>query len=202
MESPFAQRMERLWMSLLMMVASSSALRRSLLPPNGSSMEADWSSRKMKHPGFFRLISALYILAPRFRLLGASFDRVRLELLDLARLDRRAFHRRRLDPGRVDLHVRDRNLALVARDRLRASHRGRRGRDAGLAERPMPHEPRDRSGEDERDPRVEQLGRSADLRSPASRARRARPALGKPGQTTCVALPEARGQHSDRLDSH
>src|SRR6267154_140373 len=56
-----------------MMVASSSALRRSLLPPNGSSIEADWSRRKMKHPGFFRLISALYMLAPFLRLLGA-FD--------------------------------------------------------------------------------------------------------------------------------
>src|SRR6267378_4375421 len=64
MESPLAQRMERLWISLLMIVASSSAFRRSLLPPNGSSMEADWSKRKMKHPGFFRLISALYMLAP------------------------------------------------------------------------------------------------------------------------------------------
>src|SRR5712672_2234802 len=56
--------MERLWMSLLMIVASSSAFRRSLLPPNGSSMDADWSKRKMKHPGFFRLNSALYMLAP------------------------------------------------------------------------------------------------------------------------------------------
>src|SRR3984893_15762389 len=63
MESPLAQRMERLRMSLLMIVVSSSAFRRSLLPPNGSSMEADWSNRKMKHPGFFRLISALYMLA-------------------------------------------------------------------------------------------------------------------------------------------
>src|SRR5207253_6622084 len=73
MESPLAQRMDRLWMSLLMIVASSSALRRSLLLPNGSSIEADWSNRKMKHPGFLRLISALYMLAPLFRLL-AFFD--------------------------------------------------------------------------------------------------------------------------------
>src|SRR3954463_14350730 len=73
MLSPLAQRMERVWMSLLMMVGRSAALRRSLLPPKGSSIEADWSRRKMKHPGFFRLISALYILAPRFRLL-AFFD--------------------------------------------------------------------------------------------------------------------------------
>src|SRR3954469_902278 len=81
MESPLAQRIDRLWMSLLMMVVSSSALRRSLLPPNGSSIDADWSSRKMKHPGFLRLISALYMLAPRFRLLLASFDLAGLDLL-------------------------------------------------------------------------------------------------------------------------
>src|SRR5438309_4997523 len=82
MESPLAQRMDRLWMSLLMMVASSSAFRRSLLPPNGSSIQADWSKRKMKHPGFLRLISALYMLAPRFRhLLLASFDFCGIDLL-------------------------------------------------------------------------------------------------------------------------
>src|SRR2546427_4697358 len=81
MESPLALRMERLWMSLLMIVASSSAFRRSLLPPNGSSIEADWSKRKMKHPGFLRLISALYMLAPRFRLLLASFDFCGFDLL-------------------------------------------------------------------------------------------------------------------------
>src|SRR5258708_3233208 len=66
MLSPLAQRMERLWMSLLMMVVSSSALRRSLLPPKGSSIEADLSRRKMKHPRFFLFFSALYILAPLF----------------------------------------------------------------------------------------------------------------------------------------
>src|SRR5438309_11556586 len=87
--------MDRLWSSLLMMVASSSALRRSLLPPTGSSIEADWSRRKMKHPGFLRLISALYMLAPRFRLLRASFD------LDLVGLD---------------LLGRDQHLALLRRD--------------------------------------------------------------------------------------
>src|SRR5947209_1138238 len=63
-----------------MMVASSSAFRRSLLPPNGSSIEADWSRRKMKQPGFLRLISALYMLAPLLRLLGA-FGFVGLDLL-------------------------------------------------------------------------------------------------------------------------
>src|SRR5207245_1318357 len=94
MESPLAQRMDRLWMSLLMMVASSSALRRSLLPPNGSSIEADWSRRKMKHPGFLRLISALYMLAPLLRLLGA-FDFVGLDLLgrDVDLVARPLFHR-------------------------------------------------------------------------------------------------------------
>src|SRR5437660_7723663 len=70
MESPLAHRMDRLCKSLLMTVASSSAFRRSPLPPNGSSIEADWSRRKMKHPGFLRLISALYMLAPFFRLLA------------------------------------------------------------------------------------------------------------------------------------
>src|SRR3954471_14914991 len=95
MESPLAQRMERLWMSLLMIVASSSAFRRSLLPPNGSSIEADWSRRKMKHPGFLRLISALYMLAPRFRLLWASFD---------------------LDLGGFDFLRRDQDLALACGD--------------------------------------------------------------------------------------
>src|SRR5947207_1451384 len=74
MESPLAQRMERLWMSLLMIVVSSSAFRRSPLPPKASCIEADWSKRKMKQPGFFRLISALYILPPFVcRLLQVEF---------------------------------------------------------------------------------------------------------------------------------
>src|SRR6267154_189470 len=97
MESPLAQRMERLWMSLLMIVASSSAFRRSLLPPNGSSIEADWSRRKMKHPGFFRLISALYMLAPFLRFLRAfhsvGFDFLGrdVDLVAAPILHRRAF---------------------------------------------------------------------------------------------------------------
>src|ERR1700693_582326 len=107
MESPLAQRIDKLWMSLLMMVASSSALRRSLLPPNGSSIEPDWSRRKMKHPGFLRLISALYMLAPRFRLLRASVDLARFDLADLARLDHGAFHRRGFDLGGFDHRGRD-----------------------------------------------------------------------------------------------
>src|SRR6185436_3006741 len=93
--------MERLWMSLMMMVASSSAFFRSALPPNGSSIDADWSSRKMKHPGFLRLISALYMLAPRFRLLLASFGLAGFDLLGRDG-DLRPAGGRRGDPGRRD----------------------------------------------------------------------------------------------------
>src|SRR5713101_8100301 len=110
MESPLAQRMERLCRSLLMIVASSSALRRSLLPPNGSSIEADWSRRKMKHPGFFRLISALYMLAPFLRLLRA-FHSVGFDLLgrDVDLVAAPIFHRRAF------LHVRGELLRLQDR---------------------------------------------------------------------------------------
>src|SRR5205085_11159531 len=194
MESPLAQRMERLWMSLLMMVDSSSAFRRSLLPPNGSSIEADWSRRKMKHPGFLRLISALYMLAPRFRLLWASFD---------------------LDLGGLDLLGRDQDLALPGRDvdlgfpgrdgelAVSLDVRGQRPcvddrlyrRPKPLAERPVAEEPAHQSQRDERDPRVKQLERSTDLRSSARRTRGARSPLRKPGQTTCAALQEASRQH-------
>src|SRR3954468_9476033 len=143
MESPLAQRIDRLWMSLLMMVVSSSALRRSLLPPNGSSIDADWSRRKMKHPGVLRLISALYMVAPGFRLLRASLDLARLDLAVLGGLDRGALHRRGLDPGGFDLRGRDvdgiRRLDL--RDEPRAlDDRGAR-RGGVLAERPVPQEP-------------------------------------------------------------
>src|SRR5262249_3906933 len=144
----------------------------------------------MKHPGFLRLISALYIRAPLFRLLRASFDRVRLDFrgLDLARFDRRAFHHCRLDPGRIDLDGRDGALALGAGDGLRAREGGRRGRgrEADLAERPVAHEPRDRTRQDEPDPQMEELELSPELRSSAGGTRGAGPALGKPGQTTCV----------------
>src|SRR3954468_7220074 len=121
MESPLAQRIDRLWMSLLMMVVSSSALRRSLLPPNGSSIDADWSRRKMKHPGFLRLISALYMVAPGFRLLRASFDLARFDLADLGGLDRGALHRRRLDPG--GFHLRGRDVDRFRRLDLREQRR-------------------------------------------------------------------------------
>src|SRR5216683_1230420 len=60
MASDLAQRNEMLWISLLRMVAISSAFLRPLSPPNGSSIDPDWSTRKRKQPGFFLLISALY----------------------------------------------------------------------------------------------------------------------------------------------
>src|SRR5437899_11855296 len=136
MESPLAHRMDRLCKSLLMTVASSSAFRRSPLPPNGPSIEADWSRRKMKHPGFLRLISALYMLAPRFRLLRATFD---LDLVGLDLLGRNqhlALLRRDVDlalPGRdVDLVA-----SLDVRDeRFHLDDRGN-GRPQLLAERPV-----------------------------------------------------------------
>src|SRR5256714_4401800 len=129
--------MERLWMSLLMMVASSSAFLRSVLPPNGSSIEADWSRRKMKQPGFLRLISALYMLAPRFRLFRASFD--------LAGFDLLGRHVDLLLPGRGV----DRVLPCGGVDRVGGHRRRhhllrldeRRGRGgSGLAERPVTEE--------------------------------------------------------------
>src|SRR2546429_2673284 len=63
MESDLAQRMLRLWMSLLSIVASSSAfLLPSSPPPNGSSIDSDWSIKNKKQPGFLRLISAWYAM--------------------------------------------------------------------------------------------------------------------------------------------
>src|SRR6266404_131190 len=184
MESPLAQRMDRLWMSLLMMVASSSALRRSLLPPNGSSIEADWSRRKMKHPGFLRLISALYMLAPLLRLLGA-FDFVGSDLLgrdvDLVAtpfLDRGGFLR--LGGDLLRLHQRD------------------HGRQRPVSEKQRPH-PAGEAQQDERDAEVEQLERAADLRASAGRARRYRSPSGEPGQTASSAPQEAHGQRWNRV---
>src|SRR5437763_11743373 len=148
----------------------------------------------MKHPGFLRLISALYMLAPRFRLLWASFD---LELVGLDLLGR--------DQDLV-LPCRDVDLALPGRDVDRAGALDVRGRllrldDRGygrsklLAERSVAEEPADQPQRDERDPRVKQLERSTDLRSSARRTRGARSPLRKPGQTTCAALLEASRQH-------
>src|SRR6266478_547077 len=177
MLSPLAQRMERLWISLLMMVDSSSALRRSLLPPNGSSIEADWSRRKMKHPGFFRLISALYVLAPRFRLLA---------FLDLFGRDVDLPH----SPLFQDAVV----LLLGDGGLLRCFRGGRSERnafDAGdLSDvRPGPAAHRQR---DEQDPDVEQLERAAEVRASARRARRRGSPLGKPAQTASLAAQEFR----------
>src|SRR5207237_4275707 len=63
MESDLAQRMLRLWMSLLSIVASSSAFRLPASPPpNGSSIDSDWSTKNKKQPGFLRLISAWYAI--------------------------------------------------------------------------------------------------------------------------------------------
>src|SRR6266516_3600733 len=50
-------------MSLLSIVASSSAFRLPASPPpNGSSIDSDWSTKNKKHPGFLRLISAWYAM--------------------------------------------------------------------------------------------------------------------------------------------
>src|SRR3954469_4843766 len=108
----------------------------------------------MKHPGFLRLISALYMLAPRLRLLQASFD---LGGFDLCGLD--------LLGGDVDLmsslHVRGRRLRLHGGQRLRL--RGRRWSEyrRKLAHRPMPEQPASQSHRDEREAGVEELERSA-----------------------------------------
>src|SRR5207302_3213996 len=50
-------------MSLLSIVASSSAFRLPASPPpKGSSIDSDWSSKNKKQPGFLRLISAWYAM--------------------------------------------------------------------------------------------------------------------------------------------
>src|SRR6266480_5465566 len=50
-------------MSLLSIVASSSAFcLPASPPPNGSSIDSDWSTKNKKHPGFLRLISAWYAM--------------------------------------------------------------------------------------------------------------------------------------------
>src|SRR5256714_7949309 len=183
MESPLAQRMDRLGIGLLMIVASSSAFRRSLLPPNGSSIEADWSKRKMKHPGFLRLISALYMLAPRFRhLLLASFDFCGFDLLgrDVDLVATPVLHQH---PAVFAFHYGD-PLATAKRhwlslpgpslhvrgDLFRLDHCGNGG-SCALAEKPVAPPPADPPPRDERDPHVEQIERSAQPRSSAPRTR-------------------------------
>src|SRR5919109_4635968 len=125
----------------------------------------------MKHPGFFRLISALYMLAPCFRLFLASFD---VHLVGLVLLRRNV---RVSAPVDVLRHVRRLSDGL--------EHRG------ALAERPVPEEPAGDAHCDEQEPRVEELERSAEPR-PSTRRTCGVPPLRKPGQTTCVALPQAR----------
>src|SRR5438876_214062 len=50
-------------MSLLRIVANSSAFRLPASPPpNGSSIDSDWSTKNKKQPGFLRLISAWYAM--------------------------------------------------------------------------------------------------------------------------------------------
>src|SRR5437773_54239 len=50
-------------MSLLSIVASSSAFfLPASPPPNGSSIDSDWSTKNKKHPGLLRLISAWYAM--------------------------------------------------------------------------------------------------------------------------------------------
>src|SRR6266516_4699769 len=50
-------------MSLLSIVASSSAFcLPASPPPNGSSIDSDWSTKNKKQPGFLRLISAWYAI--------------------------------------------------------------------------------------------------------------------------------------------
>src|SRR5467141_211360 len=229
MESPLAQRMERLWMSLLMIVASSSAFRRSLLPPNGSSMEADWSKRKMKHPGFFRLISALYMLAPCLGFL-ACVDLVErdvdlvappiphqepavppLEDGDLVP----AAKRHLVSFGGPSLHVHGQLLRLD--DRGDRRHRARslhvEGRLLRLDDRAQNRHgplgdgspsdqrrhPADQGQRDERDPEVEQLERSTDVAASAGRTRRIGIPLGKPLQTACSAPQKSLFRHGSGL---
>src|SRR5256885_5412399 len=200
MESPLAQRMDRLWMSLLMIVASSSAFRRSLLPPNGSSIEADWSKRKMKHPGFLRLISALYMLAPRFRhLLLASFDFCRFDLLgrDVDLVSTPVLHQH---PAVFAFHYGD-PLATAKRHRLslrgpslhvrgdlfRLDHRGNGGSRA-LVEPPQARAPAGPPPPDRDEPARGAVDGEAGARSAADRAHHALCPLQDPNQTQRVLL--------------
>src|SRR5919197_3977736 len=72
MESDLAQRMHRLWISLLSIVASSSAFFLPFSPPpNGSSIDSDWSTKNKKQLGFLRLISAWYaMVSSTFDIMG------------------------------------------------------------------------------------------------------------------------------------
>src|SRR5438309_3517255 len=71
MESDLEQRMHKLLVSLLSIGASSSAFfLPASPPPNGSSIDSDWSTKNKKQPGFLRLISAWYAMV--FLLCGTT----------------------------------------------------------------------------------------------------------------------------------
>src|SRR5437868_13320115 len=60
--------MHRLWISLLSIVASSSAFRLPASPPpKPSSIDSDWSTKNKKQPGFLRLISAWYAMVSSYK---------------------------------------------------------------------------------------------------------------------------------------
>src|SRR6267143_2159827 len=219
--------MERLWMSLLMIVASSSAFRRSLLPPNGSSMEADWSKRKMKHPGFFRLISALYMLAPCLRFLACvdfvqrDVDLVAAPVPDqepaILPLEDRdpvpAAKRHLVSFGGPPLHVHGQLLRLDDRAQNRHGPLGDGSpsdqrpawvplpdqRHVGIPLSDQRRHPADQGQRDERDPEVEQLERSTDVAASAGRTRRIGIPLGKPLQTACSAPQKSLFRHGSGL---
>src|SRR3954468_12610751 len=55
-------------MSLLSIVASSSAFRLPASPPpKASSIDSDWSTKNKKQPGFLRLISAWYAMVSSYK---------------------------------------------------------------------------------------------------------------------------------------
>src|SRR2546428_10062841 len=63
MGSHVEQRMHRLSIGFLSIVASASAFRLPASPPpKGSSIDSDWSTKNKKQPGFLRLISAWYAM--------------------------------------------------------------------------------------------------------------------------------------------
>src|SRR6266852_4952626 len=147
----------------------------------------------MKHPGFFRLISALYMLAPFLRLVA---------LLDLGGLELGRFGGRDLGlgaAGRRALRFGDRLLRLQDRGKRQRGKRQPGKRQPGKRQRGAVAEqarrrPAGQAQRDERHADVERLQRSADLRASARRARGRGSPFGKPGQTACSAPREA-GQH-------
>src|SRR5438309_6211160 len=118
----------------------------------------------MKHPGFLRLISALYMLAPRFRLFWASFD------LELGGLDLLGRDQDLVLPRRdVDLALpgRDGDLVVsldVRSEAFRLDDRGNR-RPELLADRPVGEEQAAQPQRDGSDDCVKQFDRYTELRS-------------------------------------